>query len=795
MKAALAVVGLVSVLAAQRWSEVGVRTPAGLLALDQATRDATADSLVLLVASHPDDRYVLPAVWLRRTYGLRVAVLLATRGGGGQNSAGSETGDALERIRTLETEVGAAQIGAEVWYLDRPDGGFRRSAVETFAEWGREGTLHDLARILRRVRPDAVMTTHHAEEQHGHDLALVELLPEAIALAAEPSFAPELAPHAVGVFLCGAGSTPSARMVAIDADRLDPGVGVTLRRHAYEILRDAHQSPGPPAPMDAVFEPEMRFEPQTAATLALDDPRPLGLPSVLDEGRWPGERARAAAIRTLLDELPRRAAGAAATLREVASLLEELRAMRSLASSVDVQVRLDRRIEALERWLLLLAGVQLEVDVPPGTIAVGGEEFVVVVRRHGLTPRPVRWAIEGLDGVEATIQQELEGEPPHATDRERVSVAIRVPRGPVAESDPMAPRFHAERFLPPVRVRFRVTIGDIEIPLPVTLPVEQRPPVEMHVIPRLLLLPSARRNLQFSVGITRNSRFPIEGELEVRGAAGYAITRDRVKVELRDPRSDTFGFAVEAPSDRKPGVDVLRIRMGGNRIELPIHKIDVKTPDGLRVGLVRSRDDTLPGVLGAGGLGVMWSELSDADVAVADLAALDTIVVDIRALRDRPAVRSAFRRLLDFAAGQGHRLVVLYQKDVEFQPPGEGFLGAPHLPFQVGKSRVTRADAPVRVLLPHHVLLQHPNVILPGDWDGWEQERGLYLPSVWASQYEELLEMQDPGQPAERGALLYARTGDGEYVYCALSLWRQLKKLHPGAVRLMANLLSPRPRS
>jgi hypothetical protein len=42
--------------------------------------------------------------------------------------------------------------------------------------------------------------------------------------------------------------------------------------------------------------------------------------------------------------------------------------------------------------------------------------------------------------------------------------------------------------------------------------------------------------------------------------------------------------------------------------------------------------------------------------------------------------------------------------------------------------------------------------------------------------------------------LLYARTGDGEFVYCALSLWRQLKKLHPGAVRLLANLVTPRER-
>jgi hypothetical protein len=227
------------------------------------------------------------------------------------------------------------------------------------------------------------------------------------------------------------------------------------------------------------------------------------------------------------------------------------------------------------------------------------------------------------------------------------------------------------------------------------------------------------------------------------------------------------------------------------RLDLPVHKVDVVVPFGLRVGIVRGSDDTLGNVLGEGGLGIALTVLDDAAIASASFTGLDAIVVDIRALRDRPAARRAFDRLLDFASGAGKRLVVLYQKDVEFQPPGEGFVGAPFRPFVVGKARVTRADAPVRVLRRDHPLLTHPNRIGAEDWDGWEQERALYLPSAWSDACEEVLELRDPDQPPERGALLYARHGDGEYVYCALSLWRQLKKLHPGAVRLLANLLTP----
>lgn len=769
-----------------------MRTPAGLLATRQAMRDAGADSLVLLVASHPDDRYVLPALWLRFVHGLRVSVLIASRGGGGQNSTGSETGDALERIRTLETEAGCARLGVEVWYLNRPDGGFRRSAEETFAEWGREATLRDLVRMLRTIRPDAIASTHNKEEQHGHDLALVELLPEAIRLAADRQCDVPGEPHAVRTFLLGGGSMPSPHCLHVDVDQLDLDRGATWRRLAYDVLRSAHTSPGPPLPIDGVFDAVMSLEPQPPTVIPIPGERPLGLPAVFDTGVWPGDPARAHAIDEFLrTTLPERVAHGELPLEQITEALRELGALRDATRDAGVRVRLDRRIAACEQLVLLTAGLQIEIEVPHGTMAVAGEEFVATMRLH--TAKPVRADVraEGLDGVAVELVPLDDNGSTDAGPWTRANAIIRIPLTGAPPEDPMAARFRADRFVPPVLLRLHVRLGTVEVPVVMTVPVEQRAPVELQVVPRMLLLPSARQAVQFSVGVARNSQFPIEAELEVRGPAGYAIRDDRRNVVLREQRQDLFGFDVSAPSERKAGVDLLRIRLGATRIALPVHKVDVQVPAGLRVGILRSRDDTLPNVLGVGGLGIHWSELSDADVAVADLRGFDTIAVDIRALRDRPGARSGFRRLLEFAQGKGKRLVLFYQKDVEFHPEGEGFLGAPFPPFQVGKNRVTRADVPVHVLRPDHVLLNQPNQIRAGDWDGWEQERGLYLPSVYASQYEELIEIGDPGQALERGALLYARTGDGEYVYCALSLWRQLKKLHAGAVRLLANLMTP----
>ncbi len=796
MRCLAALLCLLSAANAQKWSDTCGRSPAGVLALRQAARDCAADSLVLLVASHPDDRYLLPTVWLRLAAGYRVAVLLATRGGGGQNSLGPETGDLFERVRTLETEAGCALAGASVWYLNREDAGYCRSAEETYADWGRDGSLLNLARLLREIRPDAVMTTHHAEEGHGHDLAIVDLLPEAIQLAADPNCKAPGAPHETPVFTLGGGSTLTANTIKIDADQLDEDRGVALRRTAYDILRGTHVSPGSPAHIDVVFPPVLAFEPQKPAQIDVGGSRPLGLPSLLDGDRWPGEPARAVSLEKFFrTDLPSLLTAPEPPIAQVLAVLRELRAMHSeiaagAISNPDVSVRLSRRIAALEQLALALALVQIEVVPPPGAIAIAGEDLACKVRV--LTGRdeslPVR--AEGLNGVRVVLTPLGHTELPASSLL--AEATIRIPLADRPKKDPMADLFKADRFEPPVRIRFWVTLQGVDIPVDVTVPVEQRAPVELSVVPRMLLLPQGRETVEFSVGVQRNSQLPVEGQLRLSASADYAIPKDRHDVLLREQRAELISFKVEAPRERRTGVDVLSIRLGATSVALPVHKVDVNvSAEELRIGVLRSRDDTLANVLGVGGLGLSWSELTDEDIAAANLSEFDTIVVDIRALRDRPAARNGFSRLLAFAKGAGHRLVVFYQKNVEFHPAGEAFRGAPFEPFHIGKSRVTRADAPVEVLLPDHVLMSQPNIIRARDWDGWVQERAVYVPEVYSDDYEEILRFGDPGLDPEQGALLYARTGDGEYVYCALALWRQLKILHEGSVRILVNLLTP----
>ena len=65
------------------------------------------------------------------------------------------------------------------------------------------------------------------------------------------------------------------------------------------------------------------------------------------------------------------------------------------------------------------------------------------------------------------------------------------------------------------------------------------------------------------------------------------------------------------------------------------------------------------------------------------------------------------------------------------------------------------------------------------------------FPTKWDVGWTPLLSTQDRGEAPLLGGLLYTRYGRGDYVYCSLALYRQLRLGHPGAVRILLNLLTP----
>jgi LmbE family N-acetylglucosaminyl deacetylase len=219
----------------------------------------------------------------------------------------------------------------------------------------------------------------------------------------------------------------------------------------------------------------------------------------------------------------------------------------------------------------------------------------------------------------------------------------------------------------------------------------------------------------------------------------------------------------------------------------PVHvrltPLKLAAPRGL-IGYVEGPGDTIAADLAH--VGAQLELLSDAQLLQGELDRFAAIVLGVRAHNTRDVLRAAHPRLMRYVE-RGGTLVVQYVTRSTLSPLD---LPIGPYPFEIGRGRVTDESASVRLLEPAHPILRTPHRIEPADFEGWIQERGLYFADSWNERYTPLLELADPGEAPQRGALLVARHGRGRFVYTGLSFFRQLPAGVPGAYRLLVNALA-----
>ena len=214
-----------------------------------------------------------------------------------------------------------------------------------------------------------------------------------------------------------------------------------------------------------------------------------------------------------------------------------------------------------------------------------------------------------------------------------------------------------------------------------------------------------------------------------------------------------------------------------------LQAVEVAVPAGLQVAYVQGVGDL--SAAGLRQLGVPVAVVTPQELPLLDLTHFTTLIVGPRAYQVSPELRAYNRRLLDFVKDGGTLLVQYGQQEMAL--PGL-------MPYPVSLTRtaqrVTLEDAPVTVLDAKSRLLAWPNRIGERDWTGWVQERAVYMPSVIDPRYATPLEMHDPDEPPNNGAILMTKYGKGTYVYTTLSLFRQFPAGVPGSARLFVNLLA-----
>ncbi|HVX89402.1 MAG TPA: PIG-L family deacetylase, partial [Gemmatimonadales bacterium] len=133
-------------------------TTGGLPVLLQELQFLGHNKRVLMIGAHPDDEDTQLLVLLTRREGAEAAYLALTRGEGGQNLIGNELGEALGILRTEELMAARNVDGAQQFFSRAYDFGFSKTLEDTWAHWPKDSVLKDVVRIVRRFRPQVIVS-------------------------------------------------------------------------------------------------------------------------------------------------------------------------------------------------------------------------------------------------------------------------------------------------------------------------------------------------------------------------------------------------------------------------------------------------------------------------------------------------------------------------------------------------------------------------------------------------------------------------------------------------------------
>jgi LmbE family N-acetylglucosaminyl deacetylase len=336
-------------------------------------------------------------------------------------------------------------------------------------------------------------------------------------------------------------------------------------------------------------------------------------------------------------------------------------------------------------------------------------------------------------------------------------------------------------------------------------PIRIVPELSLALEPPILVAPLTDQPLERQLSVALRGNVDGDAVLRLRAPTGWTVAPPEHRIVLTAAGQEvTRRFTVQIPALTEEGsfhIEAVadfrdkRFSRGYRVIEYPhirshllyrdaktrVEVFKVNTVPGLQVGYVMGAGDEVPGAIAQLGIGV--SQLSAEDLAVADLGRYDTIVMGVRAYEFRPDLVANQQRLMDYVR-EGGTLIVQYHTLAS-----EGVDFAPY-PAKLSRARVVDETAPMTILEPGHAIFRWPNVITEKDFGGWIQERGLYFLEQWDARFTPLLECHDPGEPPQRGGMVIATYGKGQFVYTGYAWFRQLPAGVPGAFRLFANLIS-----
>ncbi len=817
----------------------------GVAAVDRALARLSTHKRLLVVAAHPDDEDTALLTLVARGMGGESAYLSLSRGEGGQNLIGPELGVGLGLIRTRELLAARGVDGGRQFFTRAYDFGYTRSLEETLRLWPKEILLEDAVRVIRRFRPQVVVSIFPGQPHpnHGQHQAAGVTAHEAFPLAGDPNALPQLREEGLLpwtpqiLYRSGFRDAQAANVIPVSVAGVDPLTGKSLYQIA-SASRSMHRSQDMGrlqelGPQETRVIPVSGSPAEAKDLFAGIDTRLAAIAATVPDAerrKHAGDHLDAAQV---VAERTRTSLNPARLGESVPAFLEILKHLRAAHAYLDrpeerpVSDLIAEKIDIAEAGLAAAAGIALDATTESEAL-IPGQAFPVqaVLWNSGAFPL-VKASVEiGTSGAAAQdpVAGALAKWDLQATAPAGVSTPyfLRKPlKGGLYDWSEARPEEKGEPFeAPPFLARFSFAIEGVPIEIErevvhrhrdqafgeVRRPLRTVPKVEVAVHDELLVWPLARKEpRKLQVALTSHAKEAVTGRLETV-AQGWAPA-EPVPFTLEPGEEKTVEVSLKPAAGLAQGkyrVQLAAVLGDGSRFglsapvvdyphirptpqpepaEVAINAADVKLPPLKKVGYVRGASDRVPEFLLQ--VGVPLALLGPHELLEGNLSGYDAIVVGSRAYETDPALARANHRLLDYARNGG-LVIVQYQQ--------YAFVEGKFAPFTVDiarpHDRVTDETAAPNLLDPAHPVFTTPNRIGAPDWEGWVQERGLYFLNTWDPAFVPLLAFTDPDQPETKGGLLVAKLGKGHYVYTGLAFFRQLPAGVPGAYRLFANLLA-----
>lgn len=784
---------------------------------------------VLYIAAHPDDENTRLLAYLAGEKGYRTAYLSLTRGDGGQNLIGEERGSSLGVLRTQELLAARRVDGAEQYFSRALDFGYSKTPEETLKLWDREKILGDVVWVIRKFRPDVIITRFAGPERggggHGHHTTSAILAKEAFDLAADPAAYPEQLRYVqpwqpkrlFWNLYTWRDYEPSAsdkrNILEVEIDTYNPLLGKGYGEIAAEA-RSMHKC-------QAFGTGKIRGGAQEKLLLLKGD-----LPSsdVLEGLTTGWDRIKGGeVVQRLLENAydnfhPERPERIVPLLLDIYKWMRDkddpwitykrdrLKSLIAYCSGLYFEANSGAYRVANQDTFDLTTSylIRSKYPVKVDHVAIGIDDHVFevdapLVLEDGVVRHQVRLPVRDFP---LTQPYWLERPSQGALFDVREQRLIGLPETPPALTATFTFIFGGGE---PVPIAFTTPVvhkyvdraqGELYRPLIVS------PPVAANIAETVYIFPNDQAQ-QVKVVVKNLSKIASEASMKVILPEGWTSEPEVVYLSFSEPGQEkVVSLSVSPPSypsEGKLGLSIYSrndtFQSGYQEIaydhipaqtiftpaETRIVKLDLKKR-GNAVAYIMGSGDEVPTALRQ--IGYQVDLLADDEINFDRLSQYDAVISGIRAYNTRERLVGLQDEIFNYIREGGTYIA-------QYNTTG-GLLTRRLAPYslEISHDRVSEEDAAIRFLRPEHPVLNYPNKITQKDFEGWVQERGLYFPNKWDDAFEAILSSNDTGEDPKSGGLLVGKYGKGYYIYSGISWFRELPAGVPGAFRLFTNLIS-----